>query len=382
MGEITFTDVCKVFSDGTDAVSDLSLSIADGEFIVFVGPSGCGKTTALRMVAGLEDVTTGTIEIDGQVVNDVPPKDRDIAMIFQSYALYPHMTVRDNLAFSLRLRRVSRHDRNRRADDVAQVLGIAPYLDRRPSALSGGQRQRVAMGRAIVREPRAFLMDEPLSNLDAKLRVELRTELATLHQRLGRTTIYVTHDQIEAMTLGERVAVMNSGRLQQVDTAQQLFQHPANLFVAGFIGSPPMNFATATLQRDSGLIVTFGQHRLPLPASVLTRRPQLERYVGRNLIVGLRPTDFEDASLVRHTERPSIEIEATVVEALGAESNVIFEMPSLETAFINQRGLWTARVSQASRITTQDQTRLAVDVEAMHFFDPESGRTLPEVARA
>jgi multiple sugar transport system ATP-binding protein len=376
MSEIVLDRVCKAFPDGTDAVIDLSLSISDGEFMVLVGPSGCGKTTALRMVAGLERVSAGTISIDGQVVNDLAPKVRDMAMVFQSYALYPHMSVRDNLGFSLRLRKVPRGERNRHVEEVAGILGIEELLDRKPSALSGGQRQRVAMGRAIVREPRAFLMDEPLSNLDAKLRVELRAELATLHRRLRTTTIYVTHDQVEAMTLGQRVAVLNHGRLQQVDSAQRLFQRPTNLFVAGFIGSPQMNFASAELLRDESPAVAFGPHRLRLAHDVLSLRPELVRYLGRPVIIGLRPSDFEDAALTQRSELPEMSVRATVVEVLGAEANVIFAMPPLDTALVAHRGLWTARVSQQSRAATGDEMRLSVDVGAMHFFDPESGQTI------
>src|SRR6516162_2661099 len=268
MAQIVLDHVEKAFAGGVRAVDDLSLDIADGEFMVFVGPSGCGKSTALRSIAGLEEITGGTISIGDRIVNDLPPKDRDIAMVFQNYALYPHMTVEQNLAFGLQLRKTPKDEIKRRVGDAARLLGIEQYLGRKPAALSGGQRQRVAMGRAIVREPQAFLMDEPLSNLDAKLRVSMRAALNQLHERLGITTVYVTHDQVEAMTLGTRVCVMRDGKLQQVDTPQRLFEAPVNLFVAGFMGSPAMNFVLASLERDSGPCATFAGYRLPVPAAV------------------------------------------------------------------------------------------------------------------
>src|SRR5690242_14062480 len=273
MGQIVLDHVTKMYPGGVKGIDDLSLNISDGEFMVLVGPSGCGKSTALRSIAGLEEITSGTISIGAQVVNDLPPKDRDIAMVFQNYALYPHMTVEQNLAFGLQQRKTPKDEIRRRVTEVARMLGIEEYLKRKPAALSGGQRQRVAMGRAIVREPQAFLMDEPLSNLDAKLRVSMRASLSQLHERLGVTTVYVTHDQVEAMTLGHRVCVLRDGQIQQVDTPQTLFARPVNLFVAGFIGSPAMNFATAALTRDGGHAVTFAGHTLPLPASLLEDRP-------------------------------------------------------------------------------------------------------------
>jgi multiple sugar transport system ATP-binding protein len=269
MAQIILDRVEKTYAGGVKAIDDLSLNIQDGEFMVLVGPSGCGKSTALRSIAGLEEVTGGDISIGAKVVNDLPPKDRDIAMVFQNYALYPHMTVEENLAFGLKLRKTPKDEVKRRVGGAARILGLEPYLKRKPAALSGGQRQRVAMGRAIVREPQAFLMDEPLSNLDAKLRVSMRAALSQLHERLGVTTVYVTHDQVEAMTLGDRVCVLRDGRLQQVDTPQTRFEAPVNLFVAGFIGSPAMNFVTADLVRDDGPAVTFAGHRLPVPASVV-----------------------------------------------------------------------------------------------------------------
>src|SRR5215510_8174852 len=297
MAEIVLDRVSKVYPGGVKGVDDLSLEISDGEFMVLVGPSGCGKSTALRSIAGLEEITSGTISIGGRVVNNLPPKDRDIAMVFQNYALYPHMTVEQNLAFGLQQRKTPKAEITRRVNEVARMLGIGEYLKRKPAALSGGQRQRVAMGRAIVREPRAFLMDEPLSNLDAKLRVSMRASLSQLHDRLAVTTVYVTHDQVEAMTLGHRVCVLRDGQLQQVDTPQALYDHPVNLFVAGFMGSPAMNFAGARLVRDNGPAVVFAGYRIPVPEALLTARPSLGDYLDRELIVGIRPSDFEDGQL-------------------------------------------------------------------------------------
>ena len=299
MAQIILDHVEKAYAGGVKAINDLSLDIADGEFMVFVGPSGCGKSTALRSIAGLEEISGGTISIGDRVVNDLPPKDRDIAMVFQNYALYPHMTVEQNLAFGLQLRKTPKDEIKRRVDEAAKMLGLEPYLKRKPGALSGGQRQRVAMGRAIVREPQAFLMDEPLSNLDAKLRVSMRASLNQLHERLGVTTVYVTHDQVEAMTLGNRVAVLRDGRLQQVDTPQTLFESPVNLFVAGFIGSPAMNFVNAELVRDDGVAVTFAGYKLRVPPDLLEKKPGLADYFGKKLILGIRPSDFEDAAVCR-----------------------------------------------------------------------------------
>src|SRR5579862_6172448 len=297
MARIALDHVEKVYGAGVQAIDDLSLDIRHGEFMVLVGPSGCGKSTALRSIAGLEEITGGTISIGDRVVNDLPPKDRDIAMVFQNYALYPHMTVEANLAFGLKLRHTPKAEIKRRVGEAAALLGLEPYLNRKPAALSGGQRQRVAMGRAIVREPQAFLMDEPLSNLDAKLRVSMRAALNQLHERLHTTTVYVTHDQVEAMTLGQRVCVLRDGRLQQVDTPQALFESPVNLFVAGFIGSPAMNFVLADFVREDGPAVSFAGYRLPVPASVLESKPGLDNYLGRKVILGIRPSDFEDGAL-------------------------------------------------------------------------------------
>src|SRR5213595_1148636 len=298
MAEITFDNVTKTYGDGFLAVSDLNLGVQDGEFVVLVGPSGCGKTTALRMLAGLEEISGGEIRIDDRIVNDLTPKDRDIAMVFQSYALYPHMSVEQNLAFGLKLRKLPKQEINERVNRVAKILKIEEFLKRKPRALSGGQRQRVAMGRAIVREPQAFLMDEPLSNLDAKLRVTLRAEIHQLQRSLGVTTIYVTHDQVEAMTMGDRVAVMQTGHLQQVDTPQVLYDSPVNEFVAGFIGSPSINLIESQLAKSNGnLEVTLGEHKLTVDDQLARNRSGLGDYIGKNIILGIRPEDFEDATI-------------------------------------------------------------------------------------
>ncbi|MFE1170161.1 ABC transporter ATP-binding protein [Nocardiopsis sp. NPDC058789] len=397
MAEIVLEGVDKIYGGDVKAVDDLNLRINDGEFMVLVGPSGCGKSTALRMIAGLEEISAGTLVIGDEIVNDRPPKDRDIAMVFQNYALYPHMTVEQNLAFGLKLRKVSKAEIARRVGEAADMLGLEPYLKRKPGALSGGQRQRVAMGRAIVREPQAFLMDEPLSNLDAKLRVQMRASLNQLHERLGVTTVYVTHDQIEAMTLGDRVAVLRDGRLQQVDTPKRLFDSPVNLFVAGFIGSPAMNFVDAQISRDGdGAILKFAEHELPVPASVLKERPHLNEYVGRSVILGIRPSDFSDAELDGNGD-PRIEVTADVTEELGTEINVIFgidappvrhedaaalakdaagdDEESAEAALPlgDNRSQFTARVSPRSGVRPGSTISLAVDVSQLHFFDQESG---------
>src|SRR5215469_7049068 len=313
MAQIVLDHVDKVYQGGVKALDDLNLEVKEGEFMVLVGPSGCGKSTALRSIAGLEEITGGSISIGPRVVNDLPPKDRDIAMVFQNYALYPHMTVEENLAFGLKLRKTPKAEIRRRVTDVAKMLGLEEYLRRKPAALSGGQRQRVAMGREIVREPQAFLMDEPLSNLDAKLRVSMRASLNQLHERLGVTTVYVTHDQVEAMTLGHRVCVLRDGRLQQVDTPTALFASPVNLFVAGFIGSPAMNFVTAELVRDRGVAVAFAGHRLAVPESVLAAKPGLSDYRGKQVILGVRPSDFEDAGLA-DASWPRMRVNAGVTE--------------------------------------------------------------------
>jgi multiple sugar transport system ATP-binding protein len=405
MAQIILDQVEKAYPGGVKAVDELSLDIADGEFMVLVGPSGCGKSTALRSIAGLEEITAGTITIGDRVVNDLPPKDRDIAMVFQNYALYPHMSVEQNLAFGLQLRKTPKAEIQRRVTEAAKMLGLEPYLKRKPAALSGGQRQRVAMGRAIVREPQAFLMDEPLSNLDAKLRVSMRASLNQLHERLGVTTVYVTHDQVEAMTLGNRVCVLRDGRLQQADTPQALFEAPVNLFVAGFIGSPAMNFVTADLVRDDGPAVVFAGYRLPVPDSVLAARPGLADYVGRPVILGIRPSDFEDAAVAAAGRAGgTMAVTAGVTEELGSEINVIFtiDAPHVEhasiaeateagqdedeatTALIGGKSLWTARVSKESRVRHGAPLELSVDTRYLHFFDPASGLSIghPQVAPA
>jgi multiple sugar transport system ATP-binding protein len=395
MAQIILDQVEKSYPGGVKAVDELSLDIADGEFMVLVGPSGCGKSTALRSIAGLEEITGGTISIGDRVVNDLPPKDRDIAMVFQNYALYPHMSVEQNLAFGLQLRKTPKDEIKRRVDEAARMLGLEPYLKRKPAALSGGQRQRVAMGRAIVREPQAFLMDEPLSNLDAKLRVSMRASLNQLHERLGVTTVYVTHDQVEAMTLGNRVCVLRDGRLQQVDTPQALFEAPVNLFVAGFIGSPAMNFVTADLVRDDGPAVTFAGYKLSVPAEVLEDKPGLSGYFGKQVILGIRPSDFEDATL-GNANRGTMAVTAGVTEELGSEINVIFtiDAPHVEhasiaeateatqdedeatAALIGGKSLWTARVSKESRVRHGAQLELSVDTRYLQFFDPVSGLSI------
>ena len=401
MAKIVLDHIDKAYTNEAKAVNNLSLEIADGEFMVLVGPSGCGKSTALRMIAGLEDITGGEISIGDRVVNDLAPKDRDIAMVFQNYALYPHMTVEQNLAFGLQLRGTSKAEIKKRVGEAAKMLGLDQFLKRKPAALSGGQRQRVAMGRAIVREPQAFLMDEPLSNLDAKLRVSMRASLNQLHERLGVTTVYVTHDQVEAMTLGDRVCVLREGVLQQVDTPQNLFDNPVNLFVAGFIGSPAMNFVNAELVREGGEAhVSFAGYDLPVPAEVFTAKPGLEDYAGRSLILGIRPSDFEDSG---HSGQdwPTMQVTADVTEELGSEINVIFaiDAPPVEhkdTADLAQdaeeddsaipltdnKALWTARVNARSHVRPGQTLDLAVDTTRLHFFDPESGLAIghPEAA--
>ena len=393
MAKIVLDGVDKVYGGGVKAVDGLNLEIRDGEFMVLVGPSGCGKSTALRMIAGLEEISGGKISIGEQVVNDLAPKDRDIAMVFQNYALYPHMTVEQNLAFGLKLRGTPKAEIKEKVRDAAKMLGLDQFLSRKPAALSGGQRQRVAMGRAIVREPQAFLMDEPLSNLDAKLRVSMRASLSQLHERLGVTTVYVTHDQVEAMTLGSRVCVLRDGVLQQVDTPQRLFDNPVNLFVAGFIGSPAMNFVLADLaSADGGAQVSFAGYTLPVPAATLGDRPGLQDYVGRKVILGIRPSDFEDAAHAKPDWAP-MAAHSTVTEELGSEINVIFtiDAPPVEhkdTAdlaedaesdgdmaipLVDNKALWTARVNSRSHVRPNQDVQLAVDTRRLHFFDPSSG---------
>jgi multiple sugar transport system ATP-binding protein len=393
MAQIVLNHVEKVYAGGVKALDDLNLEVRQGEFMVLVGPSGCGKSTALRSIAGLEEITSGTISIGDRVVNDLPPKDRDIAMVFQNYALYPHMTVKENLAFGLKLRHTPKAEIERRVGEAAKLLGLDPYLARKPAALSGGQRQRVAMGRAIVREPQAFLMDEPLSNLDAKLRVSMRAALNQLHERLGITTVYVTHDQVEAMTLGTRVCVMRDGRLQQVDTPQRLFEAPANLFVAGFMGSPAMNFVTASLEKgDGGAYAAFAGYKLPVPAAVVSAKKGLDGFFGKNVIMGIRPSDFEDGSLA-DAAWARMPVTVGVTEELGTEIHAMFtiDAPPVEhasitsaaaghgdedeavAALVGGKSLWTARVTTRSAVRPGAPLELAVDTSRLHFFDPASG---------
>ncbi|HEV3478805.1 MAG TPA: sn-glycerol-3-phosphate ABC transporter ATP-binding protein UgpC [Gaiellaceae bacterium] len=367
MAAVSFERVTKVFENGEEAVRELSLGVQDGEFIVLVGPSGSGKSTALRMVAGLEEATEGTIRIGERVVNDVAPRDRDIAMVFQNYALYPHMSVRENIGFPLRLHGVRRREVKTRVGEATELLGIGELLERRPRQLSGGQRQRVAMGRSIVREPRAFLMDEPLSNLDAKLRVEMRAYIGRLHQQLGTTTLYVTHDQTEAMTMADRVAVMRDGRLEQVDQPQAVYERPANVFVAGFIGSPAMNLLRSRLEASNGALHTcLGEHRLLLPDRPL-RWPGLGRYVGRDVVVGLRPEAISNAD-DGEAAGTTIDVEVALAEPLGAETIVHFDVEGADAL--------KARLDGRTRVSAGERVRLAVDVERLHFFDPETERAI------
>ena len=397
MAEITLEDVGKVYADGTRAVTGFDLGVLDGEFMVLVGPSGCGKTTALRMVAGLEEISEGTVRIGERVVNDLPARDRDIAMVFQNYALYPHMSVYDNMAFGLKLRKVSKEEIDRRVNDAARILGLEDFLARKPRALSGGQRQRVAMGRAIVREPQAFLMDEPLSNLDAKLRVQMRSEIAKIQRDLGTTTIYVTHDQVEAMTMGDRVAVMRKGLLQQVDAPQVLYDHPLNLFVAGFIGSPAMNLVEGTLSRSDGaMFVEFGGFRLRIDDEALQSRPALEKFEGKPVVLGLRPENMDDVSLISDAPQDR-QISSTVDlrEALGSQIVIHFTVNAPVVLTEDTRELahdvgaealeeLTARAEEAkstfvaqldprTRVREGDRVELLVDTARFHFFDPETG---------
>jgi multiple sugar transport system ATP-binding protein len=379
VAEILVERLTKEFTGDVVAVDDVTLRIEDGEFMVLVGPSGCGKSTLLRMIAGLEEATAGSVSIGGEDVTDLAPRDRDLAMVFQSYALYPHMTVRQNLAYGLKVRRSPKPEIAERVDRVARLLRLEELLDRRPAALSGGQRQRVAMGRAIVREPKAFLMDEPLSNLDAKLRVTMRAELASLHARLGATTVYVTHDQVEAMTLGQRVAVLRDGRILQVDTPQALYRNPVNLFVAAFIGSPAMNLAEARLDGDA---VELGSVRIPLPPE---HRPDRQGAV----VLGVRPESFEDAAFA-DPSLPQVNVRIAVLEDLGSDAHVIFpvDAPKVETeelrrddaeeALIGADGaVFTARVDARTSARPGETMRLAVDPAGFHWFDRESGASLP-----
>ncbi|MET8339379.1 sn-glycerol-3-phosphate ABC transporter ATP-binding protein UgpC [Streptosporangium canum] len=404
MASIVLSKVDKIYAGGVKAVDGLDLEIRDGEFMVLVGPSGCGKSTALRMIAGLEDISGGEIAIGDRVVNHLPPKDRDIAMVFQNYALYPHMTVEENLAFGLKLRKMPKAEISKRVNEAAKMLGLEQYLKRKPAALSGGQRQRVAMGRAIVREPQAFLMDEPLSNLDAKLRVSMRASLNTLHERLGVTTVYVTHDQVEAMTLGDRVCVLRDGLLQQVDTPQNLFDKPVNLFVAGFMGSPSMNFVNAELVRgDGGAAVSFAGFKLPVPNETFTEKPGLDDWIGKQIILGIRPSDFDDSAAANGSAGgwTRLQVRAEVTEELGSEINVLFliDAPPVQhqdtvaaadagddeeaaLPLVGDKSLWTARVNSRSHVRPGQNIELVVDTHNLHFFDPVSGLAIGHHANA
>jgi len=398
VASVAFNDVSKVFGDGTRAVDHLELEIGDGEFMVLVGPSGCGKTTALRMVAGLEEISDGVMRIGDRVVNDLSPKRRDIAMVFQSYALYPHLSVRDNIAFPLKLKKTPKAEIDRRVLEAARILDLEPYLKRKPRSLSGGQRQRVAMGRAIVREPSVFLMDEPLSNLDAKLRVQMRADIKRLQSELGVTTIYVTHDQVEAMTMGDRVAVMRKGRLQQVAPPEDLYQRPVNMFVGGFIGSPAMNMLEAAVERRNGTVeIVTGDTRVEIGEEALAVHPALASYEGREIVLGIRPEGLEDASLVESAAGPRLRGQAVLREALGAETLIHFSAsaPPAVTDEVRElaedvgddralaqltRGAATAtlvgRFSARSRIREGDTIEVAIDERALHFFDPASSRAI------
>jgi multiple sugar transport system ATP-binding protein len=396
MATITFDGVAKVYADGTEAVTDLDLEIRDGEFMVLVGPSGCGKSTGLKMVAGLEGVSRGEIAIGDRIVNEMPPRDRDVAMVFQDYALYPHMTVYENLGFALKVRKVAKASLDQRVRHAASILGIEDLLDRRPKALSGGQRQRVAMGRAIVREPQAFLMDEPLSNLDAKLRVQMRAEIRRIQTNLGVTTIFVTHDQTEAMTMGDRVAVMKKGHLQQVDTPQRLYDRPTNLFVAGFIGSPAMNMVEATLERrDGDLVARFGSSELMLDPALIDERPDLKRYEGGRVVLGIRP------EIIQHERYAVLDpngrrLEATVdlVESLGSEALVHFGLDAppvitedtvelvrdredaedVDDVIDDRSTTFVAKIDPRAHVGLGDRVPLVVDTARLHVFDPADGR--------
>jgi multiple sugar transport system ATP-binding protein len=397
MAGVSFDSVGKVYPDGTRALDAFDLEVGDGEFMVFVGPSGCGKTTALRMVAGLEEITEGEISIGGNIVNDLEPRDRDVAMVFQNYALYPHMSVFDNIAFGLQTRRVPKREIRTKVEEIAGVLGLRELLKRKPRALSGGQRQRVAMGRAIVRQPQVFLMDEPLSNLDAKLRVQMRAEIARIQRELGATTIYVTHDQVEAMTMGDRVCVLRKGRLQQEAPPQDLYDAPVNLFVASFIGSPAMNLLRARLEQGNrSFDLKLAAQRVPIPDLVAASRPGLARYVGRDVALGIRPEALEDAAIAAPARNGAgLRGDVRLTEALGAERLVHIELDAepvvtaevlevagdldaavldeLRTEAAKHRAVVVGRFETHSRVSPGDVIEMALDTQALHFFDLDTG---------
>ena len=390
MADVVFNDVDKIYDNGFHAVQDLSLEISDGEFLVLVGPSGCGKTTALRMVAGLEEISSGEVLIGDRVVNNLTPKERDIAMVFQNYALYPHLSVYENIAFGLRLRKETKEETHRRVTWAAQMLDLTPYLDRKPKQLSGGQRQRVAMGRAIVRQPQVFLMDEPLSNLDAKLRVQMRADIAKLQHELATTTIYVTHDQVEAMTMGDRVAVMRDGVLQQVGRPQELYDIPANQFVAGFIGTPPMNLLEAAVAVNGSVTLTLGGSQLPVPDEALKAYPRLRAYNDRKIVAGVRSQNLHSAS--DRPDLPTVDAQVELVEALGGQSMVYFkidafairegqheevgETPVSEEGIVASRPNLVAEFPAHTTLRLTEHVPVALDVARMHFFDGETGAPL------
>ena len=400
MAEVAFNEVDKVYENGVEAVRDLSLEARDGEFLVLVGPSGCGKTTALRMVAGLEEISDGTVTIGGRVVNDLTPKERDVAMVFQNYALYPHLSVADNIAFGLRLRKTPKKVVDDRVQWASRLLGLSDLLQRRPAQLSGGQRQRVAMGRAIVRDPSVFLMDEPLSNLDAKLRVQMRAEIARIQRELKTTTIYVTHDQTEAMTMGDRVAVMRKGELQQIDAPQRLYSDPANLFVASFIGSPSMNLVEARIDgRNGGLVAKIGDQELAVPAAVSSARAALDSYVGRDVALGIRPDQLDDAALSRDGVNGNrLRGRVLLTEALGSEVLAHVELPGkpvvtddvlegaveLEEAMIDdltqraedERTTFVGRFNAETDVRPDHIVEMVVETDKLQFFDLESGAAI------
>ena len=391
MGAIKITDVGKIYPNGTRALGDVNIEINDGEFVVLVGPSGCGKTTLLRMVAGLEDITEGEIFIGEKVVNEVAPKDRDIAMVFQNYALYPHMSVYDNMAFSLKLRKLSKEEIDKKVKDAARTLEISELLERKPKALSGGQRQRVAMGRAIVRSPQAFLMDEPLSNLDAKLRVQMRAELGQLHTQLETTTLYVTHDQVEAMTMGDRVAVIRKGELQQIDTPREIYLYPKNIFVAGFIGSPSINFVYADVKVSGNAgELSFENETIKCSGDAVNK---LKNVDGKQIVLGIRPEAFEDSVYAKDSEyTESISIKVTLLEQLGSDSYIHFykDIKPVQTEAIEEiladegedisvlgdETKFIARINPNSTVKEGEEINLSIDPSKLHFFDPESGNAL------